>query len=226
MKKNSCTAFSLAEVLVTLAVIGVIATLTIPTLLQNKQKQDTVARLQKAYTTLAQAIKKSELDNGPLETWDYNDPTYFMNTYIAPYLNVIKKCSINESGCWASNNRLYHIKGSYESLPSQTRILLNDGTFLAFNTGDGHAHFYVDIDGSKGPSRFGRDVFEFTLTPTPLYDGHKIDKPGLYPYLSGADRSTITNPDFHNGCTKSGGGQACTSLIMLDGWQIKDDYPW
>jgi len=226
MTKNSILAFTLAEVLITLSVIGVITAITIPTLMQNTQKQDTTTKVQKAYTTLAQAIKKSELDNGPIESWNYNIPNgQFMNTYVAPYLNIVKNCGPT-AGCWAGD-RVNYIKSSgFDNNTDTANIILSDGTFLSGYTNTDHTHFRIDIDGKKGPTRYGRDVFMFTLTPGPLFESgrHNIEKAGLYPYGAGLDRETILTSG--QGCNKNATGGGCTALIMLDGWQIKDDYPW
>ena len=56
-------AFTLAEVLITLAIIGVVAAMTIPTLINNYQKKQTVTQLKKAYTTLANVVYMSNLNN-------------------------------------------------------------------------------------------------------------------------------------------------------------------
>ncbi len=59
MKKG----FTLAEVLITLGVIGIVAALTIPSLISNHNKSVTAARLSKAYNTVSNAIRLSENDN-------------------------------------------------------------------------------------------------------------------------------------------------------------------
>ncbi|MBP7212243.1 prepilin-type N-terminal cleavage/methylation domain-containing protein, partial [bacterium] len=51
---NSKTAFTLAEVLITLGIIGIVAALTIPTLMNKSQKQQTVTALKKSYSTFSQ----------------------------------------------------------------------------------------------------------------------------------------------------------------------------
>ena len=60
-------AFTLAEVLITLAVIGVVAAMTIPVLIQNYKKRVATVRLKKFVSVMEQAIKLSEIDNGPIE---------------------------------------------------------------------------------------------------------------------------------------------------------------
>ena len=59
-------AFTLAEVLITLGIIGVVAALTLPSVIQNYKKQVTVTQLKKAYSVLGQVVQKSIADNGPV----------------------------------------------------------------------------------------------------------------------------------------------------------------
>lgn len=94
MKKG----FTLAEVLITLGIIGVVAAMTLPTLIENHQKKEVVSRLQKFYTNINQAIRLSEVDNGSCEFWIYPEATSgaegaknFYDTYIKKYLKVLKE---------------------------------------------------------------------------------------------------------------------------------------
>ena len=48
--------FTLADVLVTLGIIGVVSAMTIPTLMQNHQKKTYVTQLHKVYNELQQAF--------------------------------------------------------------------------------------------------------------------------------------------------------------------------
>ena len=59
-------AFTLSEVLITLGIIGMVAALTMPAVIANYQKQETVSRLQKVYSVLSQAVKRAELSEGEL----------------------------------------------------------------------------------------------------------------------------------------------------------------
>ena len=114
-------AFTLAEVLITLGIIGVVAAMTLPTLIQNHQKQTYVAGLQKAMSTTSNMFKKMQADEGVdfyntelysngvcewNEMWDassqqsinangcedfYGNPSVFENI-IPKYLKVVKTC--------------------------------------------------------------------------------------------------------------------------------------
>lgn len=210
--------FTLAEVLITLGIIGVVAALTIPALLSEYKKTQTVSKLKKAYTSLAQAVIQSEQDNGPNNTWDLgNDvPTIrnAFNLYFAPYLKILLYCENSPStecgyGTTTTFNSLANTAYyAVVSKDTKTTSMLSDGTVIAvLYTGI----VLVDVNGGKGPNMLGRDVFEFKLYPGK----------GLMP--SGYD-DTPTN--ITNGCKGTSGGNFCATKIIRDGWLIKDDYPW
>ena len=105
--------FTLAEVLITLGIIGVVTALTMPTLIKNYQKHETVNRLKETYSILYQAVRMSETENGLLETWEipnsngFNANTYtygkaFFEQYLKPYLKVAKECKYLSNECWAN----------------------------------------------------------------------------------------------------------------------------
>lgn len=69
MRFKRILSFTMAEVLITLGIIGIVAAMTLPALIQKYQKQETSARLKKFYTTMNQAIMMSEIDNGDMRYW-------------------------------------------------------------------------------------------------------------------------------------------------------------
>ena len=90
-RKSRKVAFTLAEVLITLGIIGVVAVLTLPSIITNYQKKVTVERLKKTYSTLWQAVQMSVVDNDEVETWNFQLPiNEFMDKYIV--LCTKKKC--------------------------------------------------------------------------------------------------------------------------------------
>ena len=85
-KKRKTKAFTLAEVLITLGIIGVVAALTMPSLVTNYQKKATVTQLKKAYSEIAQAIKLSQIQNGEINNWDFSlSGTDFYYQYLQKY---------------------------------------------------------------------------------------------------------------------------------------------
>ena len=91
--------FTLAEVLITLGIIGVVAAMTIPTLIANYQKKQTVVKLQKAISVMNQAYRLAYDDVGevtPDEARAIGAQGYF-NRYWAPYLKTSSFCT--KEGC-------------------------------------------------------------------------------------------------------------------------------
>lgn len=89
MKKlTSC--FTLAEVLITIGIIGIVAAMTLPSLITNYQKKQTVTQLKKVYSIMSQALQRAELDYGNFEHWNFSQTgTEFNNKYIKPYYTIL-----------------------------------------------------------------------------------------------------------------------------------------
>lgn len=104
MKKNYQFGFTLAEVLITLAIIGVVAAMTLPTLIQNKQDKELIVRTKKLYSDLSNALVLAQKDldvigdNSVL--FNTTDSSYEVAKKLGPYLNAVKVCNNkNDSGC-------------------------------------------------------------------------------------------------------------------------------
>lgn len=230
MKKKSF-AFSLAEVLIALVVIGVVAAITVPVLFENYKKQETISRLKKAYSVISNGLRMSQTENGPFSSWevgaDMTDVEGYFNKYWVPYFqnitkyNYAKDLGYEDNLCWKNINGK---KIGWGVMTSDTRILfaLADGTVVFYprNTTDINGNpaytrfFYVDINGSKKPNVIGKDVFMFYV----------VDYDNLKPYCYERNEAGI-----NNNCKKSIDNvneNCCTAKIMYDGWQIKEDYPW
>lgn len=131
-------AFTLAEVLITLGIIGVVASLTIPNLIQNAQKEEYVGKIKKTYATIEQAIKLSEIDNGPWQQWKYGTETrdasrllHSADTYLIPYMSVSENCGSN-IGCWVP--LIHKFDGTdttnYAGNTEYAKFILSDGTAI------------------------------------------------------------------------------------------------
>lgn len=243
-------AFTLAEVLITLGIIGVVAAMTLPSLIIGQQKQATATRYQKVYSTLANMVRLSEVDNGPVDNWDFGFTPYstgvggtneaFLKIYVLPYLNIAKTCGGTNTGCWATG----YIKKPNGDTTGEDRpatdnnfmkYILNDGTCLAIVfRDDQNVHFYVDLDGIGGQQRVGRDIFIFTLGNKANYSSYYTangNPPigGLYPIGKGKAIATYNYATY--GCGKDvttdmWAGFYCGEKIIQDGYKIADDYPW
>ena len=212
-------AFTLAEVLITLAVIGIVAAMTIPNLVQSYKKQVATVRLKKFYSMMSQALVLSEIDNGPLNSWEKNVmeddfeqnrnlTVKYFNTYIKPY---IKYTNIDENPK----------EGTFIER-SAIEIYFADGSSMfVYNGVAFDMHF--DINADKGPNVYGKDRFAFLFITDPVT--LKGNNPGFYPH-PGRDMSIISaGRDSVLSLCKSY-AQYCGTLLKLDNWEFKDDYPY
>lgn len=183
--------FTLAEVLITLGIIGVVAAMTLPTLIQKQQEKIAVNQLKKSYTVFSQAFLRAVAENGPAESWDIGthdsiDGAQKLYDIFKPHLLKVKDCGL-EQGCFYSGTYKALNAPSYAWQPSThsryARGILADGTaFLFWSAGSGCnfnasidgtgklskvcGSIKVDINGTKGPNQAGIDFFNFTITKT------------------------------------------------------------
>ncbi|MBP3924936.1 type II secretion system protein [bacterium] len=198
-------AFTLAEVLITLGIIGVVAALTLPAVVQHYKKVETIGRLKKFYSTMSQAIVRSELDNGPIDDWGLQGPSgnldleQFFMTYLAPYIKF------TESGyCHTSNDYC---------------VYMPDGSSFYFYKGSCMDFFYDTNGFKKKPNKHGRDWFRFLACSV---DSGYCDKRRFcgWGYFTQSRAQNLEH------CKNGDRGAGCTALIEMDGWEIKDDYPF
>ena len=165
-------AFTLAEILIVVGIIGIIAQMTIPQLVADFQVRSTVTALKKAHSTISQAYTLAVQENGTPDTWgltvDSVGAQLFLNIF-APYLRITKNCGTGP-GCFP-NLTYKDIKGSdyayWDLFTDRARAQLFDGTLIMFNTNSATSgslgQIYVDINGAKAPNQLGKDFFYFRL---------------------------------------------------------------
>ncbi len=216
--------FTLAEVLVTLGIIGVVAALTLPSLIQNYQEKANVTKLKKAYSILSQAMASAVNENGPADVWDIysfeknkdNGDTEMYYRYtpvnIIKQLNVTKDCGFKSEGCFVSEySRLNG--GTDRDFENDNngyyKLILADGMSIAFEgyepemceENNACGEIWVDINGHKRPNVIGKDMFLFSYTKD------KIVMYGL---------STIMKvPLKQTSCRKNGTGYECAAWVIL-----------
>lgn len=175
MKKTGVFAFTLAEVLITLGIIGVVCAITIPTLINNSNDAQTKAGVKEAYSILSQAMTTVTNDNGGTIAGicsDWNDICF--KNLMKPALSYVKECDSTPftNGCWVSSK-------NWDNSPDTTRdaysvLILKNGMLIKFrwhhkdcDYTDGNSSNFkcgwagVDINGFKGPNIWGKDIFIF-----------------------------------------------------------------
>lgn len=193
---NKYFAFTIAEILIVLGIIGIVAEMTIPSIYSSYQKQLVSVKLQKFYSMMSQAITRSEVDNGPMSSWDSSTSTdaNWFTKYLSPYLRYSK---ITISSPFVA-------------------VVLSDGTYIFCKFQTDALYIIIhwgNVNFWDGANIMGKNDFWFQFDPT---------KPnGIVPYGWGSDTRRST---WLSACIST--QYYCTGLLMLDNWQVKSDYPF
>lgn len=209
--------FTLAEVLITLGIIGIVSALVIPQLIPHLEKMKTEAKLKKFYSTIAQATQKAEAEYGDWSTWNYDTNLHtFYDTYYKNNLSTAKVTYDTKSNMYV-----------YVTLQDGTCALLkSNGRLISFKS----LYWGISTNCRSGESTGaeGRDYFSLALfnfknsSYLCNHSPHSCGWPGIdddwYIPNQRYEKSTCETEAF---AWKS---YECYLKFVQDGMQFKDDY--
>ena len=243
-------AFTLSEVLITLGVIGVVAALTMPSLIANYQRTLWLNQLKKTYATLNEGFRQIMVNDGCTDMlcsglvaeFDAGVPAAFQYAIYNDenrnkIITTFKLSDVQTESLYSNTDSKYnyfirylngkdaHFKypiGSNNSFIGTTP----DGAFVSFGKttfwGYQFPILYFDTNGLKGPNIFGRDIFS----------GYLVKRGIVTPMYSPAYYEDVdypnSNKDYLGGArlhcsvdsNSSAPGSACLDRIILEGWQM------
>ena len=234
----SRSAFTLAEVLITLGIIGIVAAMTLPSLVNKIQDKQFKTAFKKQYSAFAQAMQRVYIEDG--ETFEKVDwlqmPVYFCK--IQNQLRVIKSginCKEVRSDTnydsndnwpntgkvyWHQSNKWYDKKGKPQHLNGGYKYLsyiLPDGAIVNYNC---YNQIFIDVNGYKKPNTIGRDIFFMTvqtknMVPTIISKtGSSIGPNGCSGHVANSTPE-LTIDNYEEDC-KTGTGWGCSLLYLTD----------
>ncbi len=231
--RQCSNAFTLAEVLITLGIIGIVAAMTLPALIADHREKATVTAVKKAYSTLSNAYKLAENEYGTPDNWGligYRSPEGAEEAInkLAPYMQITKNCGVKK-GCLPDiiylemDNKTKYT--NFNSSNAYAKFQLSDGSIWYIyiysqdctnNWGTSPqlqsicGHIAVDINGYKKPNTLGKDLFSFYLT-----------KYGIVPTGTSMETASYS---FNIGCVKDKGhigtwganGEGCAAWVIFN----------
>lgn len=209
-------AFTLSEVLITLGIIGIVAAMTMPSLINKMKNREKTARLKKFYSAMTQAIILSEQFNGPVSDLEKilperdedgnlidnpDNSIKFFKKYLAPYIKIL---TIDKSAS----------KRSFATFA--------DGSVVYFTFGN-CLDLLFDTNANKKPNSEGKDRFRFVLCTNDFNEVY-VGKNKYFGTYHQDSVITMGREYAKTACKNN--PPYCSTLLLLDNWEFKKDYPW
>lgn len=197
-------AFTLAEVLLTMTIIGVVAAMTIPTLHYQRVKKEYTTKLKNFYSRMDNAILDMETDYGSFR--DLRKPDngkgydWYMK-YIDPYVG-------------------------HQYVKDGNKVFYSDGSLLTTFYSGGCLDVDYDVNGLKGPNREGYDMFRFLFCFTTYNRKYWFGNDDIFfgSYGGGSVAAGASRDGMISKCQED--AMWCTRLLQNDQWEFKSDYPY
>ena len=218
---------TLVEILITIGIIGVVSTLTIPSLYAAYKKHETISKLKEAYSIFQQAVKLSIVDNDDISGWNLStadiinssDCRRIAETYFLPYMSGTYRTNKSYEMKTLGTDNLKFLYWDKNSL-----FQMKNGMIFSVGAYYGNMRVTVDLNGISMPNRLGIDGFVFELNKTKnniqFYGENESDSRLLYPVSGlGGECKRGTNMQYYTGAY-------CGALIKRNNWSITKIYPW
>lgn len=147
MKKLKYKAFTLAEVLLTLVIIGIVAALTVPAILADIKNKEFKSAWKKAYSDLSQATTYILNENSGSLVNVFANNNDLSNKYLS-HLNYKQQCDDNISvgNCWHNSNTTTYLYGATKAWSTSAGGVLNNGSILYFKLASSDCTQFAGID--------------------------------------------------------------------------------
>lgn len=240
MSKKFVWGFSLAELLIAVAIIGVIAALTIPGVIANYQRKALLTQLQKNYVELQESLLILKTENYQKGLYgsslNKKSSTSIRNSagkFLLGYYKITQDCETDTQPCFASKYADlstmtysdYSCEGYSVVVAGGAAICIVPASITEEEVSDdtgatttkeikNPAVVYIDVNGSKEPNIGGRDMFTFNI-----YEDFTIDE--VDP--ASTDLSSIEterNNLYDENCLSSSIGKGCFAKILNDDWEM------
>lgn len=210
--------FTLAEVLITLVIVGVVAAMTIPSLVNRTNKEELRTGLLKAQSVLSGVLERYYIENGiriSPSSLEGMGLELKLKKAIMPYFSVAKDCG--KDTCFNSSYNPYKTFNNETNLGygniDDGQFVLDDGMIVLLENNYSSMFISVDVNGEKNPNRAGYDLFCFQINS----DGNLLPMgaEGTALYSATDEYCSKTSDDNKNGL-------GCTAKALKDSNYFKN----
>ncbi len=216
--------FTLAEALIVLAIVGVIAAFVIPLVITKSNTVQLVSALQKINNTFTNMANQAQTKEN-MQDWNFNSTTEeFVKEYVLPNVNVAQDCGMTGAGCFAENYTASNT-GTAKVDNDYYKLVLTDGTAMAVKLTPGCTNdnpsvcvdFIVDVNSVNNPNKWGKDLFQYQILgnlsaviPYGSFDRYDADlKKWVFAEENDASSKCLTSDERY-----------CALKIINDGWEM------
>lgn len=232
MKLKELIALSYAEIMITMGILGIVATHILPVVYSEFQRSLTMIKLQKEYAVFFTGIDSAIKENGSPDNWGLigaGDATGLsnLNVVVSQYFRLNKNCNAAE-GCFPDTN-YKNMKGIDNPVvlnddTGYTKFRLADGTSVALTQLDETCNLdwgdteklqhvcgeiLLDINGNSGPNTYGKDLFGFILTKYGLVPMGTSEQTSGQSFNAACSQNSNANFKYENGLS-------CTAWILYN----------
>ena len=175
--KRQKAAFTLAEVLITLGIIGIVAAMTLPTVINNTRHKELETAFKKSYANLANAVNLVNADGipvyvlNPTEARPDGDPDANSDFAVAVYSKYkqLKKLTYEQKNEYKNailnytRKRPGQVPQCSQAMAGTNSFATMDGSMLSIMQNCGALWFTIDTNGLKKPNALGHDIFIFRI---------------------------------------------------------------
>lgn len=203
-------AFTMAEVLITIGILGLVMAMTFPSIVRKYKRKTTETKLAKFYTIMNQAIRMSISEHGEILIDNTNKTSVSNSAYIEK---------------WYKENITKYIKKIYEEGADK------NGTYyrVSFIDGTGFNSYMSSSNPTTGKSA----LYIFYCIDYKNCKLGQFDGKNHFLFVYNSEKQSITTAhqgqsykNLRNNCYNTNNRHSCAALIEANGWKIPDDYPW
>lgn len=225
-KMQKLKAFTLAEIIITMGIVGVIAALTVPDLVSDYQNKAMAVKIRKSVNDVESAIDQYITAEGKTNFAQTKVMTnrQTIDGFVRENFRVIKTCGgtnackrdcaagdeacaqevatckeqVAAAGCFANEKYISLDNSASANFNcSETSYILADSTAICMTINSGLLDVHIDVNGTEPPNIGGRDMFKFTVNS-------KVE-------INGGDAAN---------CKKNSNGYGCIAKLQQNNWKM------